>query len=246
VQQIQRAWAALKTNHTAVAAYVGAATVLGVVYLLAHRLPMGDIDPENAPDWMKYYGLALSILHPVIYSVLQAVGFAFVGRTIDRPLWRCDTALEALKRFYITWLLLNLGLYLFMRLIGLASLWENADLFGFLSLLLAFYYALYIPVGGALMYASRLKQYTVGEALAPLGRRIGATLVVMLLMFVGYVVNLMLAVIQRDNLLIDVINHGAFSFLMAWIELVAFAAVWLLCMDDRAADMTDNNDPFDF
>lgn len=245
MKQIQRAWEALKTDHVAVASYVILGTAMGLAHYLAIR--MLALDPEvTLPSWYYPYKLTTDLVLTVCFAGLQSVCFAFLGRSIDRPLWKCSSAMEALQRFFPTWFLLNLVTALIVHLQLVALNRNNGDVFDALGLVLMVYFIVHLPIGVALMHASRFREWTFAEALAPLGRRFGQTLIVLLVMLIQFTLHLVVSRVPDVALPRDIINHASFTFLFSWLDLLAFAATWRLCMDDRDAGAQEDNDPFDF
>lgn len=242
MELLARAWTAMKLNQAAVMSYVGCCTLLGIAQFLAFDYLRSFVDGDG-PAWVNTAAMGIGLCYALLLSVLQTLCFAYLARSIDRPLWKISGPGDALKRFFLTWFLLNLILFFIFRLTFMA---DQKDLYGMLMLLLVLYYIPYLPIGAAIMFAGRYREWRLIDAIAPFGRRLVPTLTIFLVMFFLYILNMLMVEMKQPTVLREVVNHAAFSFLLSGMEILVFSATWLLCIDDRNAETDEPQDPFDF
>lgn len=240
---------AVQRNLYAVGLYCGAAAVLIALKSLVDSaaIRMTGTDYETLQDGV--YGLLITIVLLTVQAVIQCVAFARMGRDIDKPLWRIPSDLEAIRRFFPMWLIMNLVLF--------ASSWlANPDLYGgkpnaitALCIISALIMNIVcVPIGACVMFAGSFRWQRLGEALTPLTRQLShAGAVLVLCLFQLFLNNLVAAHIYADSGV-----RGPFDFLgqrlgltivVAYLDCTVFAAVWLLCMADRE---TPDDIDFDF
>jgi len=105
-----------------------------------------------------------------------------------------------------------------------------------------------VPAGACIMFTGHFRWQRIPEALSPLLRQLPRTGVILLICFFQLVVHDIVAA----HLLATTETPGPLDFLphkvglvivIAYLDCIAFAAVWLLCMADRE---TPDDIDFDF
>jgi hypothetical protein len=247
VEFLRAAIDAVQRNLAALTLYAAAATLMR---LADHSLYWFALNPMGM-DAKAYTtgpaGIAVAVALFALVAAPHTVAFSWMGRDIDRPLWRVKDDWEALKRFYLLWLILDLMPLAIVRLSdprvygvesnGLAIL----GLFGFITLSV-----MAIPVGGCLMFSGHVHWHQLGEILAPLARQPAKTGVVIGIGSVQCLLYLTIATALQGSdadfsppfahIGLDV----AWTLIGSYLDCLVFAGVWLLCMTDR-----ENPDDFD-
>lgn len=247
---VAEAWEDLKRNRGAVLLY------LGVHFLLVFILQSAELAATKAvlfqrileeamslgraaahlPSWYAPYHLSRQLVVAGAIGLLQAVVFARLGKEIDRPLWKCGSDREALRRFFVVWFLLNLLQVTLRQLIISARRADFQDAEALFSLVFSLTWVLYLPIGVCIMYWGRLDWRHLGEALAPIVEQFRLTLLVFLLMLFQLVFDTVSAEVMRGG-------HGVMGpcvlvVVLTWIECLAFAAMWRICMVHRDTTLT--------
>jgi len=132
--------------------------------------------PETAAPTVSAVRLTLVLYLAVASSVIQALFFASLGAAIARPMWKYKGWRDALTRFFMPWLIINLFLVMLMdihaRLIG-GGVYDPALM---LELLLMVVHAAALPLGAAVMYWGALRWQELPQMTVPLTRFLQLTL----------------------------------------------------------------------
>ncbi|GMW02015.1 MAG: hypothetical protein AMXMBFR84_31510 [Candidatus Hydrogenedentota bacterium] len=229
---------AVQRNLGALGLFVAASLALNTLVFFADGLSGIASDPANLTLFDSMYFLARGLVIVSISSAAATVAFAWMGREIDRPLWKVDGTKEALRRFFPVWFTINfMGWAPTFLGMTLAQRTSTAPL-GYLLLLLSVIYALFsTPIGTCIMFHGRFRWDQFGESLYPLVKQAPKTGVVLLVTItqVGLILYLDLvggagpAAFDIRGLLTDY----ATSVVNVYIECLVFAAVWIICIIDR-------------
>lgn len=232
---------AVQRNVTAFGFYL-LFTVPAGMLILAGNAWMGPIEPD-APvtGGMLAYELLGDVFLVAVYAAAQSIAFSRMGRLLDRPLWKCATDREALKRYFPLWALLNVVAIASQRLVmWVPALMENEaagmPLFWFMAVVMA----VYLPLGTAIMFIGRPDWRRLNEAFAPLARQWPKTLSVCLFNAVVYFL-LMAFVWQTES---QRWLQPALDIAAGYFDCVIFCATWLICMFDRQQPQDDDLDYF--
>ncbi len=180
----------------------------------------------------------LAFIHVAAYG--QTVAFSRLGREIDKPLWKVRTDGDALKRFFMMWALMNLTSNGLLRLSS--SDFGSGDAMAINVMLLFAGLAAFVacvPVGACIMFTGQVSSSTIGESLAPLSRhpaRTGTVLLIMLaeVLAVFFFLSLLAGEEGAMPSLPARLGFGLASGLVqVYLECLALAATWHLCMIDR-------------
>lgn len=184
--------------------------------------------------------IAILLVFVHVIAFAQTIAFSRLGREIDKPLWKVRTDGDALKRFFMMWALMNLTANGFLRV-------GNMDFGGgdaaAINVMLSFMalgaFILIIPVGACVMFTGHASSRNLGEALAPLSRQPARTGTVLLIMIVEqFTVFFFFSAMvgpegQMPPLLVRLGFEMASGIVQVYLECLAFAATWHLCMVDR-------------
>jgi len=210
---------------------------IGCELILYPFHPGLDEEPTQAFRFLDILVFLLSI-HVIAFA--QTIVFSRLGRDIDRPLWKVRTDREAMKRFFMMWALFNLTANGLLRLANID--YGDGEVIAINSLL--FYAGLAalivcVPFGACIMFVGRVSSRTIAESLAPLGRqpgRTGAVFAVVLFQIVVFLLFMSVLVgsgEQRPSLLAGLAIPLASGAVQVYLDCLAFAATWHLCMVDR-------------
>ena len=240
------AWRALRRNWLWAGAYVGASLGAGAAFKVYSDWSRTVVGDGVVPPKIALLGLSADLLYLAILAAFTAVIFAEMGKEMDRPLWKCGGAGEALRRYFVPWFLIALINITTGRLMIQAA--QAGD--GSLALLLEFcrmcLIMLSVPVGACIMYHRGLVWKELPDALAPLTRLLSPTLGVLLLGMFQWALwfTLILAIpdeMRGSTLLLVLIEAP-----LVLIDCYVFCAVWHICMLDRDTQSEDFGNDFDF
>lgn len=240
---LRDAWKSLLRNQTTVLYYVLCSAAVVTLYRLINLQVRPYVPEDTPPAWLPLYKMSTYISLAVAASVLQAIFFGAMGREIDRPLWKCPTATEALRRFFVPWLILNLTLATIWSLLEQAAMAGNAQAILFIEFLLMFATVLYIPLGACVMYWGRLNWQELVESLAPILKMFPYTLLAIALGFAQYMLHLTIVFYLPDVLRENIPVLCLIDLPYTLIECLIFVVMWHICMLYR--DLPIENDPYD-
>jgi len=239
---LPEAFRAVLRNPRPVAVYIGIAMAAVSLRLAATYALTGGEMPEDPDLPLRLFRLGSSLALAGTWAFTQTLVFSWLGQELDRPLWRVKGLGDAIARFLVLWLILDLLIIVFGVNAG-TLLEEDPNHTGgqFLLLMFMAMQVIAIPVGAAIMFHGELKWEELGESLSPLGRQFPATLLVA--GFSGAILAILLFILMPLTA-----NH---IWLQPFIEIpsgvaecVIFAATWHICIMDRDAEHPDND--FDF
>ena len=209
--------------------------------------PLIGFDPsQKIPPWASSVDLVIQVVYVVLYSLLLAVVFARLGKDIDRPLWKCQGARDAIRRFFVLWLIINLYFLMLYRLQRVAMLNDGEDVALFIELLVMTSYIVAYPAGACVMYMGKLDWAQLGQGLKPLARKFDLAFPILAVNFAGYVLLTvgMFAGAGLSSIPARVALPAVLNFSMALIDCFVFCAMWRVCMINRDDPDTEDNDPF--
>lgn len=241
------AWRDLQERPHLVYGYMGAVllAILPVQFLSDWLAP--DIGSNAVPPWWPLFTLACDVYVALTLAAVQAVGYCLLGRAIDRPLWRCPSVQDALRRFYVPWLLVQLCGLVLLRAQVFAARADLGDVAVLMEIFLVVYEMVVPLVIICAMHWGRFEWHELGEAVRPILRFPLLTMQAAALPFIAHVFWLMImfsldASEHRSSLLLIGLRLP-----IAFLDILAFAAMWRVCMHARnAAAHGDEDDPFDF
>jgi len=251
------AWESVQRNRQSLLLYVGAFVLLNVLLNVLHLALFGTRPLDEQPPIILWYMLAVGLVYAVVASAVQSIVFARMGEDIDRPVWRCPTDTEALRRFFMPWFLINLTGIAILHFQGVAQRVENQEASLVLSGVFLAAYLFALPVGVCIMYLGRFRWSELGTALRPLVRQFDLAVLVLLLRFVQFTWFMMSyelyvpahrledpgwwTLLQSQVLFLPLAN------IPIWVmDCLLFAALWRICMINRDQDVEEMDDPFDF
>lgn len=240
---LQDAWKAIRRNQTLVITFVLAAAGIELGFRLAAIPIAGLPDDAAVPGWARAYDLVLQIARAAVFSVLAAAVYARLGKDIDRPLWKCASDAEAVRRFFMTWFLLNLVVLLLFRLQFMAYRAENPDLVILLEFFIMLAIATLTPIGACIMYHGGLDWAHFGQSLRPIARQFGLAFLAILLSFLGYFL-LNVARALDPEIHKGIIVPAGITIPLALLDALAFCVMWRVCMINRDTPEEDSDDLF--
>ena len=219
--------------------------ILAVYRILAHLLGGGDTPVLPAPA-ASLLRLALTLYLAVAASAVQAVFLAAFGAGIARPLWKYKGWHDALRRFFIPWLILNLLLVTITDICARLMQAEQTDVAATLELLLLAVHMATIPVGGAIMFWGGLEWRELPTALAPLGRFFQWTLLPLAVALLQYMLIELRSVLLEGGGAVTLAGYSASDLPLVLIDLLIFALVWRICLHNQMNPGDNDEDPLDF
>ena len=239
MQLVRDAAQAVQRNLPAFALYVGILLAANLADSIA-GLPLANVEPDDITIGLRLLDVVPLIVLIHVFALAQAVVFSRLGREIDRPLWKVRDDREAVRRFFVLWAILNLVLNGLLRLSGID--FGDGELrsinyiltLGFLAVALCA-----VPLGACVMFLGRASFSTLGESLAPLSRQPGKTATIagitlfQFLLFAVFSGAAMGAEGEQVPFLKHLLITSASNVVQAYLDCLAFAATWLLCMTDR-------------
>jgi hypothetical protein len=236
----------VQRNQWLIIAFAAACAGLDLAVRLVEWPLIGFDATRDIPPWAANVDLLIQMVYVALYAALVAVVFARLGKDIDRPLWKCGSSAEALRRFFALWLIINLYFLMLYRLQRVAIMHDNEDVAIFLELLVMISYIVAFPAGTCIMYAGKLDWAQLGPSLRPLTRKFDLAFPVLAINFGGYVLLTIGMFIGAEVTAIAgrLLIPGALSFAMALLDGFVFCAMWRVCMVHRDEPDTDDEDLF--
>ena len=224
------------------AAFLLYAAIFAVAHTLS-ELALLPFHPGKGEEPLQTFRLIevlifLLFIHAIAFA--QTIAFSRLGRDIDRPLWKVRTDGDALKRFFMMWALFNLTSNGLLHLSN--SDFGGGDAIAINTLLLYAGFAalmVCVPFGACIMFTGRVSSRTIGESLAPLGRQPGRTGTVFALVLLQMLAVFLFALVlagndaQQPSLAARLVIPLVSGAVQVYLECLAFAATWHLCMVDR-------------
>ncbi len=248
MQLLSQAEAALLRNWRVVCLYIVTTVVVVTVYGLAMDAMTEAVPEETRPKpfWYIYASIGLDLGQVGIIAALQAIALAYIGREMDQPLWKCAHWQDALKRFFSYWFIVNL-IYVTSSKLSLSVPDAIAADFGVLMFFFRFMLTLVaVPLGACIMHGGGLHWKEIPGLLAPFFRLFDKTLLAIALGFLQYVILLSILAFVPEQVLKSVWLWSFVNAPLALLECLAFAVMWLVCMQYREVASEFEDDDFDF
>jgi len=236
---------ALWRVRAAVIMYLGGTIVATVLYHAVAATAAGEIDSESPPRWLPFVSTITDVSFAALWAVIQTVTFALIGRDIDRPVWKCTGASEALKRYFKIWFVINLLVILMQSLRGSMM---RSEMEGPLEFLIMVTFLFTTPYGAALMHQGIHTAEDMGEALRTLffsGRLLVQLLLVGLLQFVLYLAAMISILDAGPGTLLATLVSVLTNLPSGILDCLLFVMAWKLAMLHREARMNERDNPFD-
>ena len=199
-----------------------------------------DASPEAAktPASIQWEA-ATALVLAVVSALAQTLVFTRIGREMAHMMWRVKNTEATIRRFFPMWLLINLVVYAVQKVPDFVLGGENTDhpLAGPFLILMVIVMICSTPFGACFMWWGSV--FPLKEALAPLGRNLAKTFMILFASGVFFFLCLdLLAMTQESKVfwpLIDV--------LFCYFDCFIFAATWaLLIYDTQPKDLLDEGD----
>ncbi len=247
------AFRAVWRTASAVALYLVIIAVGSLAFTAARSVLLNADDDPSPSVAATLLAMLLDVLMATAGAIAACLAFSRMGRELDKPLWKVEGDLEALRRFFLPWFILGLGVTTVYRVLMTAAA-QTEDpfmaLFGLMTYV--FLAAFVIPIGACIMFLGQFSWSTMGESLAPLSRQFVYVVGFLLFGFLVYMMLFMLAIGFPHRPGLDApeawLATGVFlllDLLGALSECVVFAGIWLICRMDRDT-VQDSSDDFDF
>lgn len=226
--------------------YVFAAMAALALYRwVAYFLDLSGL-PETAAPMVSTVRLVLVLYLAVASSVIQALFFASLGAAIARPMWKYKGWRDALTRFFMPWLIINLFLVTLMdihaRFIG-GGVYDPALM---LELLLMVVYAAALPLGAAVMYWGALRWQDLPQMTVPLTRFLQLTLLPFGLGLIQYILTGVRTQILEPTRPWVLGLYTVTDMPLIALDVLIFALVWRICILDATTPREIDDDPLDF
>ncbi len=209
--------------------FVALTVVINLPYV-AIRMAFGPIAPgDTIPVSLRSFTFTADIFIVLATSALQAIVFSRLGQYIDRPYWKVESDKDALRRFFMPWLILNLIVLVTIRLeesILMADAAQDAS--SALSFLFLVEIPLMTPIAACIMFLGRFRWSTLHIALAPFVYHLPRMLLLTLCYFFMVSYLLATASLLKDKRFVPLIDA-----LLAICQAYAFICAWLICMMHR-------------
>lgn len=248
MQLLSQAEAALLRNWRVVCLYVVTTVVVVTIYSLILD-GMEAVVPEETrpkPFWYIYASIGLDLAQVGAIAALQAMALAAIGREIDQPLWKCAGWQDALKRFFSFWFIVNL-IYVTSSKLSMSVPDALADDVGLLMFFFRFMLTLVaVPLGACIMHGGGLQWKEIPGLLAPFFRLFDRALIAIALGILQYAIILSILAFVPQETLKTVWLWSFVNIPLALLECLAFAVMWIVCMEYREIASDFEDDDFDF
>lgn len=243
---LQAAMAAVQRHLPALGIYTGGVMLAYALGLAVDLLLTGGepVNPGAISGAERVYGLIVELAQAPILAAASAVAFARIGKDLDRPLWRSPDDRDALARFFQLWLVLILLGTMLGTLYDFADAMEALPLAVLSQLFYLLLFLVTVPVGACIMFNGPFQWRELGRALAPLGRNLPRTFVLIAINLFQLWLVFRVAALRQSGEGMQWLWISPFVILIsAYLDCVVFSGTWLLCIENRNAD----EDPdFDF
>lgn len=198
------------------------------------------------PGWYLTTGFFIDLGLAGFIAALQAIMFAQLGADIDRPLWKCSGPREAVLRFTRIWLILNL---LYFALNRVSEHFYNNDMTSASASIFViglFWTIFYIPVGICLMHNGGARKIELPDALMPMLHFLPQSLLagvlgLLQLVLFGLIITSFPESAQKTPWVAALANLP-----LIYLECLAAAIMWILCVRYREYAAEHRDDDLDF
>lgn len=224
--------------------YVAACFIVLALYRLALHGLYEWAEAESRLVLASSIRLGMAIYLAVAASALMAIFFSALGARIDRPIWKCAGAGEALRRFFVPWLIINLFTITLIDVQTRLLAAERGEVAALLELLVLTVHLAAVPVGACVMHWGALAWHELGAALKPLVRMMSLTLLPLAIAFLQYVFMNLRAAFLVENDAATFMTYMITDIPLLLLDALIFGLVWRICMHCRNVP-EEEVDPFD-
>lgn len=182
----------------------------------------------------------------IAISVVYALVFARLGRLLDRPLWKCASDAEAVRRFFMPWFILTLSTIALRDAQGNSG---SVELYLLIETTMIFLSPFVVPIGTCVMHHGALNWEEIGAILTPIGRQFRMIIPVLLVGILQYMLQEWFSsVLPNGPEAVYTRAAGAtLCNVPIWImDALVFCMMWRVCMLDRDAALNSyGHDDFD-
>ncbi len=185
-----------------------------------------------------------------ILGALQSIIFARLGVILEFPIWRCRDDKEALRRFFLLWFGINVGLITINRVANIMAERGISDIAYLLGAVGLIANIVYLPLAICWMYSGEklAEDDSFFRVFRPITRQWGETLG----MWVILVVSLLLALfllglpVFQENSIFTVLIKTLIIIPLAGVDILVFCWTWLLCIQCRIQGLDEDISLDDF
>lgn len=200
---------------------------------------------ETVPAAASLVRMGLMLYLAAAMSAAQAVFFAALGAALARPIWKYGGYRDALKRFYVLWLIINLALVTLIDIRAhLLSIGEN-EVAGMLEIFLLIAHLASLPVGASIMFWGALNWSELPSALKPLARFFQLLMLPLGIAFLQYVLISLRAFLPYGERPWMLLLHTLSDIPLVSMDVLLFALVWRICLLDKTTPR-EIEDPLEF
>jgi len=235
---------ALERNWQILSGFAAANAALGLFFSSWSYVVITEAAGPLPDTTLRIADLVRTLLIAASYAAVYSVGFALMGRDIDRPLWKLNGANDALRRFFTPWFLILLVYFVPWRIFGVMGIEDPATAFSFLFLMLALE-TFIIPTGACIMFAGQLDWEHLGAHLMPIVDELPRVFVLLVISFFAGAFSFIAMDLARPRpenaeSLNWMLSVPAISALGSIVTLFIFAAMWEVLRIHR--DTADHDD----
>ncbi len=185
-----------------------------------------------------------------ILGALQSVVFSRIGVILEFPIWRCKDDKEALRRFFMLWFGLNIGLITISRVANVLAERGISDLAGLLGIIGYIANVVYLPLGVCWMYSGEklLEDDSFLRVFRPITRQFGETIVMWLIIAGSLFITMLIygLPVFSESSITAVILKTLIIIPLAGIDIIVFCWIWLLCIQCRIQGLDEDISLDDF
>ncbi len=236
----------LRRNRATAMAYMTAVAAMSLAFRFGGFFLSDYTGDDVIPLWVYTVSLVMDLTLAGLYAALQAIVFSVMGREMDRPLWKCAGPAEALRRFFLPWFIINLGILALARIQLRTAMLDMPDLVMLLEFCLMLAYCFAVPAGACIMFYGALEWREIGSILAPIGRRFALVWVVLLINFGQFVISRAASLSAAPPALEIILARTLLDAALSVVDCFVFAAIWTVCQIHRNEAPTTGNDDFEW
>jgi len=243
---VSSAFSDLRRQHRIVIQYVIITTsVLTLFRLVSFCMFFFEL-PVNAPLVASLLRIVLALYLAITLSGVQSICFAALGVEVARPMWKCKGWRDAVQRFFMPWLIINLLLITLMDIrMHLFSV-EESEIAAMLELMVMAAHLLSLPAGAAIMFWGGLNWRELPLMLAPLARFLTLTLIPVGVGLLQYILIGLRAALLDGTGLWGLAVYTLTDIPLVLLDGFIFTLAWRICLHDKATPKDADDSPFDF
>lgn len=224
--------------------YVAASFLaLGAYRLILHALDAG-MDAEIHANLLSVVRLCMALYLAIAGSLIQAVFFAELGAQVDRPIWKYAGPRDAMRRFFVPWLIINLSIITLIDIRSRLIVVGQTEAGALFDVLLLVVHLGALPVGACIMHWGALEWNELGAALRPLVRFIHLLLVPIAVAFIQFALLQLRAAAIVGNDAATFMTLVLTDIPLFLLDALIFVLAWRICMIHRN-EPEEESDPFD-